>query len=396
MFGGEGGDSRKLDRGLAGAEGVANGEDTRVKQADDVSGVGSVHGGPVLGHQLGALSQLDVLLALNMVNIHAPLKLAAADPHKGNAVPVGLVHVGLNLEDKAAELFPVGAHFLPGQVVGAGTGAGREPEKVLKERLHTKVGEGASEEDRGEPAMEHRVQIKFLGSPVQQLHILGKLGMKPLGQQLVQVRVTQGGLDFLHHLGAVGPALALESQDVLAGPVVNALEFLAAADGPVHGIGGNAQHLLNFLAEFKGVPGFPVHLVDEGEDGDVPQGTNLEQLDGLGLYAFGSVNDHDGAVRSHKGTVGVLAEILVSGGVQNVDAVTVIVELEHRAGYRNTTLLFDLHPVGDCMAGVLLSLYAARLLDGSAVKEQLLSKGGFTGVRMADNGKSAPAVDFLL
>ena len=46
----------------------------------------------------------------------------------------------------------------------------------------------------------------------------------------------------------------------------------------------------------------------------------LEQLDGLGLDALGGVDDHDGGVGSHERTVGILGEVLVAGGVEDVHA----------------------------------------------------------------------------
>ena len=39
-----------------------------------------------------------------MESLHAALKLAGADAQERNAVTVVLIHVGLDLEDKAAEL----------------------------------------------------------------------------------------------------------------------------------------------------------------------------------------------------------------------------------------------------------------------------------------------------
>ena len=60
------------------------------------------------------------------------------------------------------------------------------------------------------------------------------------------------------------------------------------------------------------------------------QCANLEQLDGLGLNTLGGIDDHDGAVRRHQGTVGILTEVLVTRGVQNIDALTLIVELQDR------------------------------------------------------------------
>ena len=99
-------------------------------------------------------------------------------------------------------------------------------------------------------------------------------------------------------------------------------------------------------------------------------GTDLEELPGLGLDALGTVDDHDGGVGSHQGTVGILGEVLVAGGVQDVDAEAAILELHDGRGDGNTTLLFDLHPVGGGSAGVLLALNNTCLGDGTAVEQE--------------------------
>ena len=145
--------------------------------------------------------------------------------------------------------------------------------------------------------------------------------------------------------------------------------------------------------QLEGVPGLPVHLVDEGEDGDVPHGADLEELPGLGLHALGGVDDHDGGVGGHEGAVGVLREVLVARGVQNVDAEALVLELHDRGGDRNAALLFDLHPVGGGGPGVFLALDRAGLGDGSAVEQELFRQGGLAGVGVADDGEGAPALD---
>ena len=131
VFGGEGGDAGELDLLLAGTQGVADGEDARVEQADDVACVGFIDDGAVLRHQLGAGGQLDVLALLHMEGLHAALELAGADAHKGDAVTVGLVHVGLDLEDEGRELVAAGVHRLAGQAVHTGQRGGGEPQEVF-------------------------------------------------------------------------------------------------------------------------------------------------------------------------------------------------------------------------------------------------------------------------
>ena len=120
-----------------------------------------------------------------------------------------------------------------------------------------------------------------------------------------------------------------EEQELAVFPVVNPLEIFAGADGPVHGVGLDAQLPLQFVQQVEGILGFPVHFVDKGENGDMPHGADLEQLPGLGLHALGAVNDHDGGIRGHQRAVGILREVLVARGIQNVDAEALILELHH-------------------------------------------------------------------
>ena len=83
---------------------------------------------------------------------------------------------------------------------------------------------------------------------------------------------------------------------------------------------------------------------------------NLKELARLGLNTLCGINDHNGTVRSHQGAVGVLREILMARGIQNVNAKTAVLELHDRGGNGNTSLLFDFHPVGGGGAGIFLPL----------------------------------------
>ena len=182
--------------------------------------------------------------------------------------------------------------------------------------------------------------------------------------------------------------------DAAALPVVHALERLAAADGPVDGVGVDAQLVLQLLAQLEGVPGLPVHFVDEGEDGDIPQAAHLEELARLGLHALGGVDDHNGAVCRHQGAVGVLREVLVAGGVQDVDAEALVLELHHGGGDGDAPLLLDLHPVGGGGSGVLFALHHPGLGDGPAVEQEFFRQGGLARVGVGDDGEGAAAFDF--
>jgi len=128
----------------------------------------------------------------------------------------------------------------------------------------------------------------------------------------------------------------------------------------------------------------------------VPQGADLKQLPGLRLYALCSINDHDGGVGCHQGTVGVLREVLVTGGIENIDAVAVVAELEHGGRNGNTALLLNLHPVGNGGTAVFLALDHACLSNGTSVQQEFLGEGGFTGIRVRNNGKGPAALDLFL
>ena len=60
------------------------------------------------------------------------------------------------------------------------------------------------------------------------------------------------------------------------------------------------------------------------------------------------------------------------GGVEDVDAIAVVVELEDGRGDGDAALLFDLHPVGDGVALRLARLDRAGEMDCAPVEQQLL------------------------
>ena len=122
-------------------------------------------------------------------------------------------------------------------------------------------------------------------------------------------------------------------------------------------------------------------------------GADPKQLPGLGLHTLGAVNDHDGGVRGHQGPVGVLGEILVARGVQDVDAEAAVLELQHGGRDGDAPLLLDLHPVAGGGLGP-LAFDLAGLGDGPAVQQELLRQCGLAGVRMGDDGERAPAGNF--
>ena len=127
----------------------------------------------------------------------------------------------------------------------------------------------------------------------------------------------------------------------------------------------------------------------------MPAGTDLEEFSGLSLNALGSVDDHDRGVCRHQGTVSIFGEILMSGRIQDIYAEPAVIELKDRRCDRDTSLLFDLHPVGDRMSRSSFSLDGARKIDRAAVQQEFFCQCCLARVRMRDNGKRSAFCYFV-
>ena len=212
-----------------------------------------------------------------------------------------LVHICLDLEYKGGEVFVVGIDLLSPCI--AGQGWRRQFQESFQEWLHAEVGQCGTEEYRRQPPFLHCLQVECIACPVQQLHILQQGVPVFRADEPVQLRRME---IHLRCLDLVLPIVGFKGENVPFFPVEYPLEFLAAADGPVHRIGLDAQLLLNLLQQVKGVPGFPIHFVDKGKNGNMTHDADLKQLPGLVLHALGSVDDHHCGVCRHQSSVGIL------------------------------------------------------------------------------------------
>ena len=374
---------------------VADREDPGVEEAHDVAGARLVHRGAVVGHHRRARGQLDLAVALHVVGVHAALEAPRAHAQKRHAVAVVLVHVGLDLEDKAREGRVDRGDLLAREGVRVRARGGRHAQEVAQERLHAEVGERRAKEDRRELARAHGLEVELVVRAVEELDVVHEGAVVLLANELVERGVAELRLHLGHALGGVGATVALKGEHVAARAVKDAAEGAAVADRPVHGVGPDAEHALDLLHEVEGVARLVVELVDEGEDGDAAQRAHLEELDRLRLHALGTVDHHDRGVGGHERAVGVLGEVLVAGGVQDVHAVALVGKLQHRRRHGDTALLLDVHPVGHRVLGAALSLDRAGRLDAAGVEQQLLGERGLARVRVRDDGERSPRGDLL-
>src|SRR5690606_29451520 len=161
------------------------------------------------------------------------------------------------------------------------------------------------------------------------------------------------------------------------------------ADRPSNGTGLDIRHVLDPVEQIDGVADVPVQLVDVADDGRVAQTADVHQNDGARLHAIAADDHNKRAVHRGQGAVGVFGEVLVTGGVEQVDDPLAVGELHHRGGDGDAALLFHGHPVGGGMAVGFARLDGPGYLDGLAHQQQALGDGGLTGVGVGDDGEGA-------
>ncbi|KAF5059657.1 hypothetical protein DSECCO2_333960 [anaerobic digester metagenome] len=224
-----------------------------------------------------------------MEYFHAPFKFSGYDSHKGDSVTVSRVHVGLNFKNEGREERIKG---MDGSLIGISFQWSLcQLEEMFQEGFYTEVGQGRTKEDRRQFPFGNGFEIEIIAGDVHQFDVffeLIQLMRRDMGPLCLIVQINDFGIGFLGSVLSAG-----EQEDSFRFTFIHAGKFLAGTQGPVHGIGPDAEDILDFLHQLKGIPGFPVHFIDKGKNRDSPQGTDLEQLLRLFLHAFGSVNDHD-------------------------------------------------------------------------------------------------------
>ena len=107
----------------------------------------------------------------------------------------------------------------------------------------------------------------------------------------------------------------------------------------------DAEHALQFVEKRDRIFRRPIALVHEGENRNAAPLAHFKEFARLRLDALACVDDHDRGVDGGEHAIGVFAEILVAGRIEEIDAVAVVVELQNRRRNRDAALLLELHPV---------------------------------------------------
>ena len=325
-----------------------------------------------------------------MGELHAAVEMARAEPDKGHPVAVLGVHVGLHLEDEARDLLLLRRNLA--RLGAGGLRLGREVADAVHQLLHAEGIDRRAKPDRRHVALEHRLRVELGQQLARHLdlflelleqfarHVLGELGV-----------VEPVDLDRFRHLVAVGPVHQLEP---VAQHVVAAHELAPHADRPRGRRHVDGEVLLDLVDDLEDVARLAVHLVAEGQDRQIAQPADLEELLRLAFHALGAVDHHDRRVDRGQRAVGVFREVRVAGRVDEVVAEVAVIEGHGRGRDRDPALLLHLHEVRARAPRLALGAHLSRHLDGAAIEQEFLRQRGLAGIRVRDDRKGAAAGDF--
>ncbi len=160
--------------------------------------------------------------------------------------------------------------------------------------------------------------------------------------------------------------------------VDDALEFALASDGDEEGNGVCPELLLHFVEYPVEVRTESVHLVDEGDTGNIVGVCLAPYRLRLGLDSADSAEYSDSAVEDSEASFDFGREIDMAGSVDDVNLVLSPVACRGGTCYRDAPVLLLLHPVHRCFAVVDFA-YAVVL---SRVEEDSLRRGRLARVDM--------------
>ena len=123
---------------------------------------------------------------------------------------------------------------------------------------------------------------------------------------------------------------------------------------------------------------------------------HVEQLARLIFNAVGGIDDHHDTVGGDEGPIGVLAEIVVPGRVDERHATALQLEFESSRRNGDAALLLELHPVRRGMATGVTSPDGPREFDSAGVEQKLFCQRGLARVGVRDDREGAPPGNLAL
>ena len=372
------------------SERVADAEFRMADEANDVAGAGFVDSFALIGKKLVRTGEPDFLAGAGMDDGHIALESAGADAHEGDAVAMPRIHVRLDFENETGKSGIFGRNGAVANAVRPGRGGMLE--ETIEHQLDTEVVHGAAEKDRRGFAREHGGGVKRIAGVLEHVQFLSDFleggVIKPFTDDRIRKIADGNGRAIL---AADGP---FEQVHLMLMPVEDAFEIRAVADGPNNGKGFEIQDALEFIEQGERFPRGAVALVHERKDGDAALTTDFKELAGLSFDTFTGIDDHDHGIDGGEHAISVLGKILVTGSIEEIDAVAVVIKLQDGGTDGDAALAFELHPVGRGGALIFARGDRAGELHRATIEQELFGERRFAGVGMRDDGKRAAPGDF--
>jgi hypothetical protein len=166
--------------------------------------------------------------------------------------------------------------------------------------------------------------------------------------------------------------------------IEGALKIHSHADRPDHGRHIERQRVVQRITALA------VDLVDEGDDRNVAQAADLEQLQRLAFDAARRIDHHDGGIDGGERAIGVFGKVGMARRIEQIEGQALMLEGHHRAGDGDAAFLLDLHPVGIGAATLASGAHMTGEPDRTGGVEQPFGQRRLAGIGMGDDGKGAP------
>ena len=313
VLGGEARHRRVLDR-LADVDGVADAQRLGVDQADDVAGLRGLDRLRCRGRRpTGRTSWRTGLPVDAWVTTMPRSKLAGHHPGVGEPVAVGVVHARLHLEDEGAEVVVDLAHRAVHALGGArgrarcraaGRAAGATPKFCSAEANMTGV---------VSPARKRSWSWSASSS------VSSSCSSTASAHGGASTSSTSSGPIRRSGARVAPPAVRVYFTNSPVRRSSTPRKSPASPTGQVSGVGPQPDLLLDEVHQLQRGQAGTVPLVDDRHHRDAAQRADLEELERLRLEPLAGVDQHHGGVDRGEHPVGVLGEVAVAGGVDEVD-----------------------------------------------------------------------------
>ena len=378
----------KDDLMLGIAEGVAGGGLLQTDSSSDIACVAGFDVLPVVGvHHQDAAHTLGFALG-RVINRSAGINRTGVNTEEAELSDKG---VRSNLERQSGERLGVGRMtdgFLTGLRINTVDGRNIDRRRHIvndgiQQLLHALVTVSGAAADRNQVVGNGRSTKGLLQLVDGQFLILEEF----FHQSVVSLS------DGFHHLCVILLCLFLHiigdvnDRNVVAQLIVvdislhlhqvdDALEVIFGADGELNGQGVAFQTVMHHMDDIVEVRTHDVHLVNERHTGDFVFVSLMPNGFRLGFYAALGAENGNGAIQDAERTFHFNCKVHVTGGIDNIDPMTLPESSRSSRSNRNTPFLLLCHPVHrrSTLVGI------TDLMRFSRVVQDSLGSGGFAGV----------------